>query len=326
MSGTWKTYQATISGRDIHPDAPLAQVAVRAFQSTEDFVAPRLFPAVTVEHETDQYYIIDPNSWLLVPRDLRARKNSPNRIEWRVSSDSYAVKHRALAGELAKEDLANADAAIRLRENTVKNVTEGLLRALEDRVALQVTSISNVGSGVTLSGADLWSDYVNSDPVAAVNTGHAFIEGKTGLHANTLVLDKDTYRTVRRHPVLLDMFKYTSGGVVKDEELKQVFEVDNLWVARGIKNMALEGATASIVNIWGNMALLARVDPAAVGLETVTFGLAFRWQPEDFPAPMQAVRYDHPDPGKRVEIVEAGYFQDERIIAKDLSYLIKTTI
>jgi hypothetical protein len=33
----------------------------------------------------------------------------------------------------------------------------------------------------------------------------------TGLVANTAVMDWDTLQVLRRHPVLLDMYKYTSG-------------------------------------------------------------------------------------------------------------------
>ena len=143
--------------------------------------------------------------------------------------------------------------------------------------------------------------------------------------ANTLVLDEDSYQIVRRHPVLLDLYKYTQGGILADDQLRAVFQVDQLWRARGIKNNAKEAATASVVNIWGNNALLARVQPG-ISLQTATFGLSFRWRPEGIPAPMQVFRYDDPDPGRKVEVVEVGYYQDEKIVAKDLSYLIAATL
>lgn len=323
----WKTYQATISGKDVHHDVPLGNFAVRAFQSAEEYVAPRLVPPVRVEHETDRYYIIDPNTWLVTANDLRGRREAPRQIEWKVSSDAYAVQHRVLRGGLAKEDIANADAAIRLRQNTARHVSEALARTFEDRVASFVTSISNVGSGVSLAGGDKWSDLLNSDPISAVNTGHAFSENRVGLHLNTMVIDKDTYRIARRHPMILDQLgiKFTTGGFATDAQLKEAFEVENLWVARGIVNRN-PGGTSSIVNIWGNNVLLAYVDPNPQGVEVTTFMVGFRWQPEDFPAPFQAVTYDDPDPGRRTEYVEVGYFQDEKRVARDLSYLIAATL
>jgi hypothetical protein len=315
----------TAVGRDAHLDTPLTNVAIKAFEGAEGYVGQALFPAVPVGKQSDKYYVIDKDSWITVPKAFRAPKTSPRRIEWKVSSDSYFADNFALAGEMAKEDLGNADAAIRLRENTTMVVTEGLARDLEVRIASRVTSISNVGSGVALTGPQKWGDYVASDPIADVTTAHAFIRQKTGLLANTLVLDYDTYQVARRHPVLLDMFKYTSGGLLADEQLRNVFGVEQILIPRGIKNMAAEGATASIVNIWGNIALLARVMPGTT-LQTATFGLSFRWQPPEIPAAMQVFRYDDPDPGRKVEIVEVGYYQDERVTASDLAYLIKDTL
>ena len=84
---------------------------------------------------------------------------------------------------------------------------------------------------------------------------------------------------------------------------------------------ALEGQVASMVNIWGNNALLAYVQPGQ-SLMTATLGLQLRWTPAGIPAPFAAERYDDPDPGKKVEVVQVGYYQAEKIVAKNLGYLM----
>ena len=93
-----------------------------------------------------------------------------------------------------------------------------------------------------------------------------------------------------------------------------------------IRNTAAEGQTATMVNIWGSNALLCYVDPGEPSLQTVTFGLGFRWESPDLPAPMVARVYNDPDPGKKVELTEVGYYQDEKIVARDLAYLVSTTL
>lgn len=317
---------STPTGADGHLDAPLTNLAVKAFTGGADaFVAPKLFPFVTVDKQSNKYYVIDPDSWLLVANARRAPKTAPRRIEWKVSSDSYFANNYSLAGENALEDLANADAALALRENTTQLVTEALLRDLEVRVANLVTSVSNVGSGVVLAGANKWSDYVGSDPISDVTTAHAFIRQVTGLIPNTLVIDEDTFQIVRRHPLLLDMYKYTRGSLLGEEELRALFRVENLWIPRGIKNNALEGATASLTNIWGNNALLAVVRPG-MSMQTATFGLSFVWEPEGIPGTMQVSRYPDPDPGKRVEVIDVGYYADQKVVARSLAYAITATL
>lgn len=316
---------ATASGRDAHIDTPLSNMAIRAFQGSANYIAQALLPIVSVSKQSDKYFTIDKDSWLHVPNTRRSPKTAPRRIEYKISSDSYFCENYALAGENAKEDLANSDVAIMLRENTVNLVTDGLLRDYEVRVANLVSSGTNLGSAAILTGTAKWSDYVNSDPIADITTGHAFIRLQTGLTANTMVIDKDTLAILRRHPLLLDLYKYTSGGQLKLDQIKDAFDVQNVLIGEGIKNMALEGAAASIVNIWGNNVILARVIPG-VSLQTQTFGLSFRWTPEGFPAPMATRRYDDPDIGKGVEIVDVGYFQDEKITAASLAYGILGTL
>jgi len=313
------------TGRDVYFDVPLANVAIKAFQSTEDYVGPRLFPQIPVGKQSGRYYTIDKDTWLRVHNTLRAPKTSARRIEFKVSSDGFFCDNHVLAGDLAKEDLANADNAVNLLNNETNLVVDGLLRGKEDRLAKIVTSISNIGSGVLLTGTAKWSDYVSSDPLADITSAHAFVENNTGLMANTAVLDKDTYQIIRRHPVLLDMYKYTSGGELTDQQLASVFKVQNFWVARGIVNRALEGATASLVNIWGNNVLICRVQPG-VSMETATFGLSYRWVPPGIPAPMQVMRYDDPDPSKKAHVLEVGYYEDEKVVARELAYLIGNTL
>ena len=317
---------AHLTTRDVHIDTPLSRIAVEAF-SMGNFVGPQLFPVVPVGKQSDVYYIIQRNAWMRLPTStLRAPKTRPRRVEFTITSETYFAHNYALAGENAFEVLANADNPIALRQRTARKVVSDLMGDMEVRIANKVTSISNIGSGVLLTGANRWSDYSGSDPIADITSGHAFIRSNTGIRANTLLMDYDTHETVRRHPVLLDMYKYTQGGFVNDAELREVFKVGKIIVADAIRNAATEGQTASMVNIWGNNALLCYVEGAAPGMETATFGLGFRWTPEGVPAPMQARVYDDPDPGVKSEIVEVGYYADEKIVARDLSYLVGTTL
>lgn len=315
-----------LGARDVHIDVPLSNIAVEAF-STGDFIGMQLFPVVDVRKQSDKYYTITKNSWLRVPSTtLRSPKTPPARVEFDVSSDSYFADNYALASENAHEVLANADDPIQLRARTTRFLVDMLMRDQEVRVANLVTSISNIGSGVALAGAAKWSNYISSDPVADITTGHAFIRQNTGLLANTMLMDFDSYQTVRRHPVLLDMYKYTQGGLVNDAELKSVFKVDRILISNAIRNAALENATASLVNIWGNNCLLCYVQPSPTGLRTATFGLAFRWLNPELPAPWGVRVYNDPDPGKKTEILEAGYYQDEKIVAAQLAYLVGSTL
>lgn len=315
-----------LTASDVHIDVPLSRVAVQAF-TRGNFVGPQLFPVVPVDKQSNIYYTIDRATWMRVPSStLRAPKTRPRRVEFNVATDRYYADNFALAGENAHEVLANADSPLNVRQRTTGKVVGDLAADMEVRIANKVTSISNIGSGILLTGTARWSDFGNSDPISDITTGQAFIRNNTGFRANTLLLDYDTHQIVRRHPVLLDMYKYTQGGFVTDAEIALCFDVKDIIIGDAIRNTAMEGQAATMANIWGNVALLAYIDRSPPGMETATFGLAFRWTPEGIPAPMQVRVYDDPDPGKKVEVTEVSYYQDEKIVAPQLAYLVGTTL
>src|SRR3990170_2194716 len=117
---------ATATGRDLHHDGPLTQLAIAAFEKPEAFIAGRLFPMVPVGKQSDRYFIIEKDAFLRVPQTLRAPGTSPRRVGFTVTSDAYFADNHALATEMPIEDLANADTGIALRENSTRLVT-GLL-------------------------------------------------------------------------------------------------------------------------------------------------------------------------------------------------------
>lgn len=309
-----------------HIDVPLSNMAVKAFQGAGDFIGESIFPVIQVEKQSDGYYIIDKDSWLRVPDTSRAPKEGVKRGEWKVSTDTYFARNWAFGTDHAKEMLANADSALRIRQTSMNYTLETLARDRELRIANKVTSISNCGSGVALTGGNKFSDYANSDPISFVNTAHAFIRAQTGLRANAMALDYDTFKMLQFHPVLRDYIKYTNEGPLTMEHLKVLFDVGEINVGDGIYNTAKEGATGTMSNIWGNNMLLFRKEANPTGLQVASFGGALRWTPEGFPAAFAVEVYDHEQKSKKVENVDSQYFQDEKIIGQDLSYLFTGTL
>lgn len=324
-----KYEEVTPSGADAHLDVPLSNFAVSAFSDgTQDFVADQLFPSVPVGKRSDKYYKIEKDAFLRLPPEgaLRAAKTEARRVEFAVSSDAYYAHNYALANENALEDLANADTALALRANSVRLVTAQLRRAQEDRIARLVTSATNLSSGTLLTGSRKWNDFVGSDPIGDVTTAQAFIRSRTGLVPNTGVVDWDTIKVVRRHPQLLDLYKYDRGGQITMAELMEAFDLQRILVGRAIRENSREGGTSSMTNIWGNNFLVCYTEQGT-GLQTTTLGVRMAWTPEGFPSPFVVERDVESGAGKRkVEVIEAGHFQDERLISPDLGYLIGTTL
>lgn len=322
---------ATPIDGDSHVDVPLGNVAVEAFQDPNDenmYVGDQIFPAVGVSNRSDKYYVIEKDEFLRDPgaAALRAPGTNAREVMFRVSSDSYFTNNYALAAKAPVEEIDAADAPLQVRENMTRLVVGNLRLSQEIRIANICTSGTNLGSYVALTGTNKWSDPNGSDPIADVTTGQAFVRQNTGLRANTLVLDEDTFQIIRRHPLLLDLFKYTDGGLLSMDHLKSAFSIPNILVAGGIKNTANEGATFASSNVWGNTALLVHVQ-RSMGIRTRTFGLRMQWKNPAYPANFGVKRARYDQAGQaNVEVVEVGHQQDEKVVAKSLSYGILNTL
>lgn len=319
-------------GRDLHLDTPLTNFAVQAFQSQQDYIAPTLLPIINVGKQSDKYYVLDRDSWLATPLTAkRAPKTAPRRVEWKTSSDAYFADNYALAGEISKEDLSNADMALMLRERTSEFVTEMLVRDYEQRVATLFTTAANFAAGhvTSLSGAAQWTAISSADIRAQVTSAHAAIRNDTGVRANTLIVDFDSYQLMSQNSRLLNNFAYTEvPGMLTDQQLRTVLQVDRIVVGKAIRNSATEKTSSTSAwastNVWGRNAILCHLAPATT-LKAMTFAAGFRWTPAGVPSAFQAYRYDDPDPGKKVEVVEVGFYQDEKAVAPNLGYLIGST-
>lgn len=317
-----------------HIDAALSNYAVAAFDSGADgqqFVTDRILPAIPVTNQSNRYFILEPGSFFIEDGNqaLRAPQTSAKRVIYSVSSDGYYANNYALQHAMGLEEMANLDPALR-GQQAVDLILGKLRRGQEVRVANLLTSISNVGSGVALTGANKWSDLAGSDPVADIDSGQAFIRRSTGLAANTLVMDSDTMAICRRHPLLLDMYKYTSGGTVSNEQMAQAFRVQNIYEAAGLKNVANQNQAKSLVNIWGNCAVLMYVPPGSGGTFTApTAGaVRFQWTNDSiYGAGFSVLRTTKNEAGsEHAEIIECGHFQAEKVVARDMIYSITGTV
>lgn len=321
------------TGRQLHIDTPLSNMAVKAFGGRDKYIADQVFPVVPVAKQSNGYYVLTPASWLRTPTTLRAPKTKARRIEFDVSTDTYFAKNYALAGDIALEDLANADDPVRIRENTVNVVLDGLLRDWEYRLVQKIITSGNVGTATTLTNSNKWSAVDYANPVGQIMSAQAFIAGQTGLLGNTLIVDYLSYGLLSLNKYMLDTTRYVSAGVLTDVQIRALlapFGIERILIGRGVYNSAIEGATASVKPIWSNsgtagFAIVARLDQAP-SLETATWGLSMRWQPEGFPAPLTVGRQQFAGPGtENIEVVEAQYWQDEKVVAPTLAYALWAT-
>lgn len=309
-------------GRDLYLDLPLSNIVVN--HRPQGLIADMLFPVVDVTKQSGAYTEFSQADLLRVVDDKRAPRTEAKRFEIGVSSATYFCNNYALQMGVSIEDRSNADPiyASRLFEGRARILTDKLMLNWENRLALQCTSTSNVGSSTAV--ASVWTG-TGADPLADINTAIDNVTYATGYRPNTILFGLRGWNAFRRHSSVRDIINGTNngGGYPSLGAVADLLEIEpsRIFVGRGFKNTAEENIARSLTTLWSTNVLIAYVNPnPSPTMDEPSFGYTFRVAAPGIPN-MQVERHPY-DSRRKVDDVEVGVYQDEKIASSALGFLL----
>jgi hypothetical protein len=281
---------AMLTPSQVHLDAPLTNLTLAYLQSTENFIADKVFPIVDVSKQSDKYYIYNRAEFNRSGnRKALAPRTRPERVGMTLSNSNYFADVFGLATDFDAQTLANEDAALETRAMGAQMLLHNMLIDREKDFVTNFFSdnvwgtnwdgdvAANVASTVTIN----WDDYTNSTPIVDVRRLSTAIQLKSGgFKPNTMVMSKSVYDVLMDHP---DILARINGGatvnnpaMVSKTKIAEMFEVERLFVMESVENTAAEGATEANAFI-GSDAVLLCYTPSSAGLRTPAAGLTYAW-------------------------------------------------
>ena len=263
---------------DVHVDAALTNISIAFIQEEGAFIADQVFPTVPVDKQSDKYFTYERNDWF---RD-EAKKRAPNTESagggYTMSTDNYFADVWAFHKDVADQTTANEDPVIDGESDAAEFTMQKLLIRRERQF---VTKFMSTGVWTTdkTGGTDFvkWDDEAASDPLEDIKDGRLTIAGTTGFMPNTLAVSLEVHEALKKHPLVLERFKYTSSESITAEMLARLFEVANYHVASSIYGTNVEGATSAYSFTVGKVALLCYVNPSPSKLKP-SAGYIFGWR------------------------------------------------
>jgi hypothetical protein len=273
-----KRYFGEPTLNDIHIDAALSEISI-AYKN-KMFIADQIFPMVTVDKQSDYYYVWDKGSWLTNQVEKRTPGDTYPEGRMVISNTTYYCDIFHLGYAIPWEKKKNADKAIDLERAGTNWLAHqfALNREVEIASAIMGDSIwdNDLDGGTDFTQ---WDDFDNSDPPDDIDTYRDTVLQNTGVLPNTLVLGKQVFSKLRRHPLLLDMYKYTGKGILTEAQVAEALDVEKLLIGTCVRRTSNEGATAVQAFVWGKDALLLYVPPSPA-LEEPAAGYTFVWDLE----------------------------------------------
>ncbi len=256
-----------------HVDELLSNVSV-AYEGPEH-IDEDLFPVVPVDKQSDLFVKYSKQHFLDEP-DALTPGSDANDIEVDLDARGYYYADgHGYNLRIPDALMENADPGVELEIENTEKITEKI-RLRKERNLAAAISTTNITQNTTLSGTSQWSDYVNSDPILAVETQKETVQQATGKLPNVFQMSRPTFRALRNHPKVLDRIKYTTKPPLNTTQLAEAFEVDKIVLGESLYNTVHRGQTDSLGYVWGKNALLAYVPPRPAKRE-VALGYTFCW-------------------------------------------------
>lgn len=222
------------------------------------FIGLLACPAVSVGLQSATYLKMKAADFLKpIQSTKRAPKAGYKRDDFEWETDSYATddhgkekviddRQIAMYGDLVKAEQVNRNVAI-----------HDVLSDLESEIC---TLLNNTASGYwngasrTTAVSTPWSTTASAVPVSDVDAAILKVEEAVGQSPNTIIIGKKALRFWARCASVQNQFKFMKGNDAPlsalVQAMKDVYEIENVFVANGFKNTAGEGNDATLTRFW----------------------------------------------------------------------------
>ena len=265
---------------DVHVNAPLTNVSIAYVQDSNKFISSKVFPLVNVPKQSDLYFTYDQGDFLRSEAKNRAPGTESAGAGDNLTTSSYSCSVTALHKDVADQIRANADAPLNMDSDATKFLTQQMMiRRDKDWAASFFSGGTWTGS---TTGADInktaskWNSATGT-PIEDIDAEADSIEAKTGFRGNTLVLGVDAYNALKNSADVVDRIRYTQTGVVTEDMLAGLLGMKTVYVARGVENTALEGATDTFARLYTSTTALVMYVPDSPSLMHPAAGYTFAW-------------------------------------------------
>lgn len=242
-------------------------------------IFPMLFPLADIPVRSMKVVKFGKDDFRLM-NTRRAPGANVKTITYGFESEPIALVQDALDAVVPREVSEGAAAVpgVDMASRSVNLVLNIIDLGHEKAAADLAKNAANYGaaSKVALAGADKWSDDA-SDPAQVVEDAKLTVAARIGREPNTLTLGRDVFARLRRHPKVLEQFKYTGRESVSAEMLAAYFDIERVVVGRAVYLPEDASDATPAEFIWGGVAQLSYVNTDGSYLSP-SFGYSYRLQ------------------------------------------------
>jgi len=306
----------------IHVSQPLSIIAT-GYKNAEH-IWPLVMKPVPVDKETDTFYIFG-QEFLRYHGRVRPNKGPAQVVNsFSASTETYKCNEHSYKDILTDRDRNLCDPTIDPEARMTRNLQAIVSLDIEVDVAALVFGAGNY-SGMTAAktSANNWdADNPDGNPDLDVDIAKRTVQGQIGVMPNTMIVGAQVHDQLKRHPTLLEAYKYTGKGILTNDLIAAFFGLNYL-VGEAIYITSKQGQTTITKDyIWGKSCAITYV-PASAAIDEPAHGYTFlhklfggltartkKWRDED----------------NAGDAIETGRSYDPQVTAQKAGYLYTAVV
>lgn len=260
-----------------HVPKALTDLSVKVMQDQSVFnIGTALAPIKNVTEKTDQYFKYNEGQQFRVNDSIRAPKAPAAEIDLtELSTTSYTMRRHSVKIAVSEEEKKTSDPAVDPELDAVEEITMALLRERELEVARVFFTTTSFSANITTLSDGKWSqDTTTSTPIDDSDTALQGILQRTGQVANGLAMGRVTRDALKDNTDILDRVKWSERGIITDDILAAVMNIDKVHVGNTIHRTTDEGISATTNFMFNSQAIFFFNNPKPK-IKSANLGITF---------------------------------------------------
>lgn len=306
----------------------LTAIAMAYRNPEQVLIADQVLPRIPVAQKFN-YTKYDLAQGFTVPDTKVGPKSEPNQVDFQGTDVTLEVADYGLDDTVSQSEIDAFNAMpkpstggpLSPEELSTMMLTGLVLLDREVRVANMVFNAANYAAAnkATLSGTSQWSDYVNSDPIAAIM---GYLDSVV-IRPNKMVIGRPAWTKMRMHPKIVQACNATNqgAGIVSRQMVADLFELQEVIVGDAQVNTARKGQAANLQRTWGKHCLLMYSNKQAAMERQPVFGFTGQFGTKvagEIAAPHKGLR------GSKT--IRSGESLKEVISAPDVGFFVQNAV
>jgi len=311
----------------VHVDSILTNISVAYMQSQDVYINQKVFPVVSVDKQSDLYFVYRKGDWFRDEAQLRADGVESAGSGYTLASEGYSARVWAIHKDVGPQVRQNYDNPLDADRDAARFVMNRLMLRQEVQWVNDYFKSGVWATDITLAAGLKWDVYATSNPAGDIRTAQLAMLQSTGLEGNTLIVGAQVDAALKGHPGIKDQFKYTSSASVTEDMIANYLGVGKYLVAKAVRNTAEEGAVDAMSLLFGKHALLVHAAPDP-GLLVPSAGYTFMWKgiSHGIGANLSIYKIPMDMLGLGTQRVEGQIAYVNKVVASDLGYFWNAVI